>query len=112
MVLYVLKWDIPPETREEYARWIGSVIERSLAVPGVIEYRAYATIAGPTRKVATYEFADLAAWQAWYSHPEIQRLLGEWETLTTNRTRDLWGPAGSAIRPNDAQPGANGGTGL
>jgi quinol monooxygenase YgiN len=112
MVLYVLKWDIPPETREEYARWIGLAIECSLAVPGVVEYRAYGTVAGPTRKVATYEFADLAAWQAWYSHPDIQRVLGEWESLTTNRSRDLWGPDGFAIRPNDAKSGEDGGTGL
>ncbi len=112
MVLYVLKWDIPPETREEYARWLGPAIERSLAVPGVIEYRAYGTVAGPSRKVATYEFADLAAWQAWYSHPEIQGVLSEWERLTTNRTRDLWGPDGSAIRPGEASKRGDGGAGL
>lgn len=103
MVLYVLKWDIAPETREEYARWLAPAIRRSLAVPGVIAYRAYATIAGPTRKVATYEFADLAAWQGWYSHPEIQRLLDEWHTLTTNRTRDLWGPETVVIRPHETE---------
>ncbi len=101
MVLYVLKWDIAPETRDAYARWIAPAIERSLAVPGVIEYRAYATIAGPTRKVATYQFADLAAWQAWYSHPDIQRTFAEWQTMTTNRTRDLWGPETMTIRPGE-----------
>jgi quinol monooxygenase YgiN len=99
MVLYVLKWDIAPETRDAYAQWLAPAIERSLAVPGVIEYRAYATVAGPTRKVATYEFADLAAWQAWYSHPDIQLMLAEWQTMTTNRTRDLWGPETMTIRP-------------
>ncbi len=103
MVLYVLKWDIPPETREEYARWLAPAIQQSLNVPGVIEYRAYTTIAGPTRKVATYEFADLAAWEAWYSHPEIQRMLDEWQTLTTHRTRDLWGPETITIRPNESE---------
>jgi quinol monooxygenase YgiN len=101
MVLYVLKWDSAPEMRDEYARWLAPAIERSLAVPGVIEYRAYATIAGPTRKVATYEFADLAAWQAWYSHPDIQRMFAEWQTMTTNRTRDLWGPETMTIRPGE-----------
>ena len=103
MVIYVLKWDIPPETREEYARWLTPAIQRSLAVPGVLEYRAYETIAGPTRKVATYEFADLAAWEAWYSHPDIRRMLDQWLTLTTNRTRDLWGPDTIVIRPDNGQ---------
>src|SRR5438046_613767 len=56
MVLYVLKWDILPESREEYHRWIMPAIERSLAVPGVVECRAYETVAGPHRKVVTYEF--------------------------------------------------------
>lgn len=99
MVLYVLKWDIPTETRDAYLRWLAPAIQRSLTVPGVIEYRAYGTIAGPSRKVATYEFADLAAWEAWYSHPEIQQVLDEWQQLTTDRTRDLWGPTGTVIRP-------------
>lgn len=102
MVLYVLKWDIPPETRDAYARWLVPAIERSLAVPGVIEYHAYTTVAGPWRKVATYEFADLAAWEAWYRHPDVRRMLDEWETLTTNRTRDLWGPEATTIRPGAA----------
>ena len=99
MVLYVLKWDIPPERRDAYQEWLAPAIARSLAVTGVIAYRAYATVAGPSRKVATYEFADLAAWQAWYSHPDIQRMFDEWHTLTINRTRDLWGPEGMIIRP-------------
>nr|MDQ6909122.1 cytochrome P450 [Chloroflexota bacterium] len=77
-------------------------IECSLAVPGVVEYRAYGTIAGPSRKVATYEFADLAAWQSWYSHPDIQHMFDEWHSLTTNRSRDLWGPDAMTIRPGRA----------
>lgn len=101
VVLYVLKWDIPPDRGDDYRQWLAPAIARSLAVPGVIEYRAYATVAGPSRKVATYEFADLAAWQIWYSHPDIQQLFDEWQTLTTNRTRDLWGPEGTIIRPGD-----------
>ena len=99
MVLYVLKWDILPESREEYHRWITPAIERSLAVPGVVECRAYETVAGPHRKVVSYEFADLAAWQAWYAHEDVQRVLDELNALTTNRTRDLWGPTGVALRP-------------
>lgn len=103
MVLYVLKWDIAPETRDAYMQWLTPAIQRSLAVPGVTEYRAYATVAGPTRKVATYEFATLAAWEVWYSHPDIQRMLDEWHTMTTNRTRDLWGPEAMMIRPDAAE---------
>ena len=73
--------------------------ERSLAVPGVVECRAYETVAGPHRKVVSYEFADLAAWQAWYAHEDVQRVLDELNALTTNRTRDLWGPTGVTLRP-------------
>lgn len=103
MVLYVLKWDIAPDMRDAYAQWLVPAIERSLAIPGVIEYRAYATVAGPTRKVATYEFVDLAAWEAWYRHPDIQQMFDEWQTMTTNRTRDLWGPEAMTIRPGEME---------
>ena len=99
MVLYVLKWDILPDSRDAYHAWLEPAIQRTLAVPGVVEFRAYETVAGPHRKVATYEFADLAAWQAWFNHPEVQGVLGALDRLTTSRTRGLWGPTGTAIRP-------------
>jgi quinol monooxygenase YgiN len=99
MVLYVLKWDILPDSRDAYHAWLEPAIQRTLAVPGVVEFRAYETVAGPHRKVATYEFADLAAWQTWFNHREVQQVLSEMDTLTTSRTRDLWGPTGVAIRP-------------
>ena len=46
MVLYVLKWDILRERREAYHAWLEAAIQRTLAVPGVLEFRAYETIAG------------------------------------------------------------------
>ena len=101
MIMYVLKWDIHSDSREAYHAWIESAIQRTLSVPGVMEFRAYQTLAGPHRKVATYEFADLAAWQQWFNHRDVQRVLNEMDALTTSRTRDLWGPAGTAIRPGE-----------
>jgi quinol monooxygenase YgiN len=39
MVLYVMKWDIHPEKVEAYLEWAQSAISRTVAVPGMLEFR-------------------------------------------------------------------------
>ncbi|MDX2463228.1 MAG: hypothetical protein QNK31_01840 [Porticoccus sp.] len=41
MVIQVMKWDIRPEKAEAYPMWAKSAISRLLAIPGVVEFRAY-----------------------------------------------------------------------
>lgn len=41
MVLYILKWDVLPGKEEAYANWVSGAMKRVLAVPGVVEFRAY-----------------------------------------------------------------------
>jgi len=53
--------------------------------------------------LVTYEFADLAAWAAFYAHEEIQKVLDELRTLTLNVTTELWGP--SLVVPKPIRPG-------
>lgn len=47
MVLLVQKWDIHPDKLEAYTKWTESAIQRTLAVPGVVEFRAYRAATGP-----------------------------------------------------------------
>lgn len=103
MVLYIVKWDIHPDKVEAYQRWTKSAIERTLAVPGVIEFRAYRTSVGSLQVVITYEFADLATWAAWRANTEVEKVLDELRTLTTNVTSELWGP--SPVVPKPIRPG-------
>ena len=42
-VLYVIKYNIHPDKTEEFPKWAQSAIQRVLAVPGVMEFRAYRT---------------------------------------------------------------------
>lgn len=92
MVLYVLKWDILPDKLEEYLRWTQGAIERSLGIPGVVEFRAYRPAIGDSQIVVTYEFADFAAWAAFYSSEVIQKNQNEVRMFTTNLSTELWGP--------------------
>jgi len=102
MVLAVIKWDIHPDKAEAYLKWTESAIRRNLAGPGVVEFRAYRGAAGASQVVVTYEFADMAAWAAWYSNEEIQKVLAELYTLALNVTYELWGP--SPVVPAPIRP--------
>ena len=102
MVLYVMKWDILPEKEKAYLKWFEGAIERTLTGPGVVEFRAYRPTNGNSQVVATYEFANLAAWSAFYADEDIQKVWDELKTLTTNLSTELWGP--SPVVPKPIQP--------
>ncbi|MBC7227358.1 MAG: antibiotic biosynthesis monooxygenase [Thermoflexales bacterium] len=99
MVLYVVKWDVHPDKAEAYEQFTQRAIQRTLAVPGVVEFRAYRPAAGASQALVTYEFADLATWAAWYAHEEAQNVLAELHTLALNVTTELWGPSPLVPRP-------------
>ncbi len=103
MVLQVMKWDIHPDKTEAYLKWAQSAIGRTLAAPGVVEFRAYRPTTGTSQAVTTYEFADLTAWSAWQSNEDVQKVLTELRTLTLNVNIELWGP--SPVVPEPVRPG-------
>lgn len=103
MVLFVVKWDIHPDKRDAYLEWLKSAMPRTVAVPGLVEFRGYRGISGTPQIVATYEFADLAAWAAWHTHEEAQKVWAELHTLALNVTAELWGP--SPVAPKPIRPG-------
>jgi quinol monooxygenase YgiN len=99
MVLYVVKWNLHPDKVEAYTKWTTSSIQRQMAVKGVAEFRAYRSASGPHRIVATYEFADMAAWAAWESHEDIQKTRDELGAFATDVTAELWGPSPIVTAP-------------
>jgi antibiotic biosynthesis monooxygenase (ABM) superfamily enzyme len=103
MVLYVLKWDIHPDKTEAYLKWTETTIKRTLAVPGVVEFRAYRIAAGTSQTVVTYEFANLADWAAWQSNEEMQKVLEELHTLALNVNVEVW--SSSPVFPAPIRPG-------
>jgi quinol monooxygenase YgiN len=107
MVLYVVKWNLDPDKVEAYAKWVKSAIQRQMAVKGVVELRAYRMAAGTHRLVATYEFADMAAWAAWQSHEDIEKSRNELNTFASDVTAELWGPSPNV--PVPIRPGLKGG---
>jgi antibiotic biosynthesis monooxygenase (ABM) superfamily enzyme len=103
MVLAVVKWDIHPDKTDAYLKWVPSAIQRDLAVPGVVEFRAYRMFVGSQQIVTTFEFADIAAWAAWQASAQVQQVLSELRTLALNVTSEVWGP--SPVVPAPVRPG-------
>jgi quinol monooxygenase YgiN len=103
MVVQVMKYDVHPDKAEAYTKWTESAIKRTVAGPSVVEFRAYRPATGPSQVVTTYEFADLAAWAAWSSDEDVQRVLSELRTLALNVDIEVWGP--SPLVPQPVRPG-------
>lgn len=103
MVLYCFRWTIHPDKVESYTAWAPSAIRRTLAAGGVTEFRGYRPASGSAEVIVTYEFADMAAWAAWYGHEDVQRVIAELRTLAIAVTLELWGP--SPIVPQPIRPG-------
>jgi quinol monooxygenase YgiN len=93
MVLQVMKWDIHPDKTDAYLKWTEGAIKRTVAVPGVVEFRAYRAVTGSSQIVVTYEFADMAAWAAWQSSDEVQKVRAELGTMGLNVEVEVWGPS-------------------
>lgn len=103
MVLYVVKWDIHPDKVDAYMEWLKTAVPRTLAAPGVIEFRAFRGFAGAQQIIATYEFADMAAWAAWQMNEDSQKVWTELHTLALNVTAEIWAP--SPVTPEPIRPG-------
>ena len=105
MVLYVMKWDIRPDKAEAYLQWAQGAVQRNVAAPGVVEFRAYRGMAGPppSQVVITYEFADESAWAAWFADESVQQSTTEVRAYVENMSAELWGP--SPVVPQPIRPG-------
>lgn len=103
MVIQVVKWNIRPEKAEAYSEWAQSAVSRLLAVPGVVEFRAYRPVTGCHQVAVTYEFTDMQSWASWRYNEDIQKVFDEGYTYTTNLSVELLGP--SPIVPEPIRPG-------
>jgi heme-degrading monooxygenase HmoA len=103
MVLFVQKYDINLDAAEAYNEWAKTAIRRILAAPGVVEFRGYRPVTGTSQVVVTIEFADLAAFAAFYADEDIQQLLAERHAYEINVRTELWGP--SPVVPEPLRPG-------
>jgi antibiotic biosynthesis monooxygenase (ABM) superfamily enzyme len=90
-VLAVVKSDLRPEMAAAWAEYAKANIPVMFSVPGLVELRAFRTLVGSSFSIATYEFADLAAYAAWRSHPEVERVWVESHKYLENISVELWG---------------------
>lgn len=102
MVLYVIKWDVHPDKREEYLNWTRQAIPRSAQVAGVVEFRAYRAASGDSQIIVTYEFDNMVEWANWQKHEDVQLVLTELHTMGLNVKLELWGP--SPVVPKPIRP--------
>ena len=102
-VLAVIKGDFRPEMAAAWAEYAKVNVPVLLSIPGLVELRGYRTIAGSSQIVITEEFADLAAYAAWRSHPEAERVWVESHTYLENISLELWGPSPLSPTPTRSQ---------
>jgi len=103
MVLWVMKYDINPAKLDSYAEWAQGAVPTLIGAGGVVELRGYRPVTGSRSVVVTYEFADLAAWQAWYDSEAVQGILESSASMLLNLETELWGP--SPVLPQPIRPG-------
>jgi len=102
MVLWVMKYDINPAKIDSYGEWAQSTVPDIIGAGGVVEFRGYRPVTGDRRVVVTVEFADLAAWKAWYDNEAVQAIFAD-TSMLLNLETDLWGP--SPVVPQPIRPG-------
>lgn len=102
MVLYIIKFDIHPDKVDDYLKWAKDAIKRELNHPGVVEFRAYRSVAGSSQVMIMYEFPDMATWTTWQANDEFHKVRAELYTLALNVTTELWVP--SPIVPEPIRP--------
>lgn len=99
MILYVSKFDIRSDKREEYANWADKAIRRIVEAPGIDEFRGYRPITGSHEVAVTYEFKDMNAWSTWFSNEDIQKMFVEARLYCENMTAEIWWPSPVAPKP-------------
>ena len=104
MVLYVVKYNIHPDKAEAFQAFSQRTIPQILALPGVVEFRAYRSASGSWQVVTTTEFGDMVAWANAVSSEVWQQLIVELHTLALDITVEVWGP--SPVVPKPLRPGS------
>lgn len=102
MVIYAMKWDIRPGMADAYRDWAQSAVKQLLAVPGVVEFRAYRMITGCHQVAVTYEFNDIKAWASWQNNEDTQKVFEEGRNYMINLSTEILGP--SPIVPEPIRP--------
>ncbi|MDE3089771.1 MAG: antibiotic biosynthesis monooxygenase [Chloroflexota bacterium] len=103
MVLLVTKYDIHPDKVDAFRRFAEDMLKRIPTLPGLVEFRAYRGLAGAPRVIETWEFADMAAFAAWWTSEEVQKQVTEFTPFVLNRTRELWDTSPNV--PTPIRPG-------
>ena len=105
MVLYVVSYDIIPDKAGAYFEWAQTAIPRAMALPGLVEFRAYRGVAGERGEqvILTYEFANMADFAAYWSHEDMRKMDDELQSFTANQSAQIWGP--SPVVPEPIRPG-------
>lgn len=103
MVLFVTKYDVHPDKLEAFRKLAEDMRKQIPALPGLVEFRAYRGVAGAPLVMETWEFADMAAFAAWWTNDEVQKQVTAFTPFVLNRRRELWDSWPSA--PTPIRPG-------
>ncbi|MDW7729786.1 MAG: hypothetical protein SCJ94_07235 [Bacillota bacterium] len=102
MVLYVTKYNLPPDKVDEYLQWAPDAMQRMLGAPGIKEVRVYMSVAGESQLIVTYEFESPENWASWGTDAEVQKVILEFFRYALNPKTEIWNS--SPLYPEPLRP--------
>jgi len=103
MVLYIMKYDVHAEKRENVTKWaMESAVPRILKAPGLKEFCSYRPATGTHQIAAVSTFKDMVSCASWLEQPDTQKMMEELRQFCFNLSVDIWGP--SPVIPEPMRP--------
>jgi heme-degrading monooxygenase HmoA len=99
MVIYVSKFNLPPDKVDDYMQWAPTAMQSVLSAPGIKEVRVFMTVASDSQIVVTYEFDKPEDWLAWGMSEDVQKMTLEFFRYALNPKTEIWNAA-----PNYPEP--------
>ncbi len=102
---YEVQYDVSPRRQRAYDRWISTAI---IEWVGLSEFDGFQTFQSdgrsPSATKLVFEFADLAAWDAFVESDAHDRILSGLGSLTATLETTLWRPSVIPLSGDDDRP--------
>src|SRR5262245_41034168 len=90
MVVLLVQYNVRPEKSIEYQTWVNAQVPIAMKAPGIVDLKAYNSIAGEHEVTALDYFEDLAGFATWRANEGVMKIFAElWQYAENVRTELL-----------------------